>query len=734
MLADRFDPKAALMLVRRHVPLLAACTAVGLCAGFAYDRTQVRTYTATAKLEVAPAGARVLADVELESGGESTLRLVSTAKERVRSRVLAERVASELDVDAEARLLAKGRAPSNATASEETSARSLADLLEQSQDRRLRKAASALSSGLTVGMVRNTNLLNVRFTHQDSEVAALVANAFTKSYVAMERERLLAAAHNTQGFIEKQVASAEQELRRSEAELVRFVTDAKLAVGANGEPAVETGIASLRNALADATIKRIIAERRLEQMDRDGPATLPAALDHDGVQRARIKAAGLRAEYRERRARMKPDFPLMRSIENRIAGFERDIDRELVLLAESVRAEVRQARDREASLRGEIAAAEASILDAKGAAVGYSALKRRVDADRARYARLAGKLSEVAVSAALVEPRVRVLEQASVPRSPSNGNLLLHLLGGLVIFFGLGGAVATVREILRDEFDSPADFTAETDVPVIGTVPKIRFGRLGRADANADSGLREAYRYIRAAVMAGPLAEPGRVLLVAGIGRDAGASFTARRLALDLASLDRRVLLVDADFRTGNQHDALGTGNAAGLSDLLAGSRAPVAECFAKVPGTSLTLLPSGPSIAESSDRLASPRMGRMLALLRKSFDVVILDAAPVLSRADASTLAGHADSTLVVARDDKTRRSEAQAAMLHLREARADIAGAVYTRYERRSFQRVVAQQVRSPFETLRDLVPAMEGTNAPNPVHEMLGRASAAMRRHAA
>ena len=723
-LADRFDFGAAVRLLRRHALVLASCAAIGLAAGYGYDSMQTPIYTATAKIEANPASARVLSSLKLEEAGMTTLRITATTRERLRSRGLAERVVADLDLAHDTTFLRSGRLV------ERQRSRTIADLIAREDSGATKRAVDLVRGGLSVDFVRNTGLLKVTYAHPDAQVAARVANQVAQSYIAMERERLTGTAGATRGVIEAQLAEAEAQLEASEAKVAAFVSEAGLAIGIDGEPFQTESIGALRKAHAQATTERVAAERRLRQLERDGAATLPASFANGSLQNARNMLARLRAEYRMKRARMKPDFPAMLSLADRIRDFEGDVDRELAVVARATRAEARQARDGEAILAAEVAAAEERAARSRQAGIGYSALRRQVEADRSRYATLAGKLADVTVSAGLVVPPVTLVDEATVPTSPSNGSLLINLLLGLLAFGSLGAAFAAWREVTRDGFELASEITDATGVPVMGTVPKVRFGRIAVHETDAGSRLRESYRYLRNKLRAGALQGEGQVLLVAGIGRRTGASTTARRLALDLAALDRRVLLIDADLAQAVQADAFGIDGERGLTDLLewrAGT--DVAGCFTAVAGSSLTLLPAGRGGPETGDRLASDRMEKVLRLLRKSFDAIVIDAAPVLARADAAALSTYADATLLVVRHDRTRRSETVAAMKHLRETQANVIGAVFTRYEKRAFERSAAPDLRSGFKVLRELVQNSDRAAAPNAVHEMVREASKAM-----
>ena len=391
-LADSFDVKAAGRMVRRHIHVILGCAAVGLAAGYAYDRSQTPLYTATTRIDAVPAAARVLSSIKLEEGGVGTLRLTSTTRERLRSRRLAEQVVRDLDLDARSRFMRPDGTvePNDGT---------IDTLLAEVDERATSRATGLVRSGLDVQFVRNTGLLKVNFTHPDREMAALVANGIAESYIGMERRRLERAAEKTREVISAQLVQAEAQLKASEDRLARFAADTSLAVTAEGAPVQTEEVAALRRALVQATSERVAAERRLRQLERDGVETLPAAFANGTLQNARNMISRLRAEYKMKSARMKPQFPAMLSLADRIRDFENELRMELDVVAEVTRAEVRQARDGEAILRDEIASAQERMSAAQQAGVGYSGLKRRADAERARGTRRSPASSRRSTSA-----------------------------------------------------------------------------------------------------------------------------------------------------------------------------------------------------------------------------------------------------------------------------------------------------------------------------------------------
>jgi len=146
-----------------------------------------------------------------------------------------------------------------------------------------------------------------------------------------------------------------------------------------------------------------------------------------------------------------------------------------------------------------------------------------------------------------------------------------------------------------------------------------------------------------------------------------GKTTVVSNLALALAEINRRVLIIDADLRRPWLHQIFDVANSWGLSDLLR-ERNPIANCPLEavarqtdIPG--LYLLPSGPGTHSVSTLLHSPRTKDLLQRVRKEFDTVLIDTPPVMQISDARVLGQWAEGVVLVVRAGHTTRDAAKAA-----------------------------------------------------------------------
>ena len=167
----------------------------------------------------------------------------------------------------------------------------------------------------------------------------------------------------------------------------------------------------------------------------------------------------------------------------------------------------------------------------------------------------------------------------------------------------------------------------------------------------------ERYRSVRARISHREEVMPLRTLMVTSPGSGDGKSITAANLALTMAQeFQRRVVLVDADFRGSSVHSLFGLDPAPGLAELLAGE-ATLDDVLVYLPDHRLTVIPAGRTPQFPTELLGSTAMRRAVDSLRGRFDRVLFDTPAVMPLADTGTFAPMADGVLLVVRAGVTPR-----------------------------------------------------------------------------
>jgi receptor protein-tyrosine kinase len=189
----------------------------------------------------------------------------------------------------------------------------------------------------------------------------------------------------------------------------------------------------------------------------------------------------------------------------------------------------------------------------------------------------------------------------------------------------------------------------------------------------------EALRALRSELMLHWFSDDAahKSLAVMSEARGEGRSYIAASLAVVLAQLGGRTLLIDADLRNPSQHRLFGLDNRIGLSALLSGRAG--AEAVQRVPGLdSLSVLPSGVTPPNPQELLARPSLGALLEQITAHLDFIVFDTPPAAESADAQTVAARARAALFVARKNHSRLWRLQAIAQSVAGARTAVLGAV--------------------------------------------------------
>lgn len=249
----------------------------------------------------------------------------------------------------------------------------------------------------------------------------------------------------------------------------------------------------------------------------------------------------------------------------------------------------------------------------------------------------------------------RVVQPATLSSEPVAPTPIRYCAFGVLLgmFCGLAGAFA--RQSLDNSIKSAAQLTALTELPNLGTVaysPQVSNRPLVVHD-DPHAPRAESFRQIRTNLQYVDIDHPASVLLVTSSVPEEGKSTTLSNLAIAAAQAGHRVAVIEADLRRPRASDYLGLENAVGLTSVLVG-RVSLEDAL-QPWGEMFSVLASGPVPPNPSELVASNQMRTLLTTLREQFDLVLVDAPPLLPVTDAAALAAHCDGALLVVRHGKT-------------------------------------------------------------------------------
>jgi succinoglycan biosynthesis transport protein ExoP len=661
------DFAALLRIITHWRWLILGAVGVGLVGAIIVTLLTTPVYRSWVTLEVNPPTVEIMDEQQRDrsSTGVNSWDYVATQVGLLSSRSIAERAAQDLN-------LANNR-----------------DFVGSDDDLATRRkiATDKVAKGLNVEAPEEGQLIRFSFVAASPQLSATIANQVAESFINSNLQRRYEASAYARNFLERQINKTRTDLERSERQLVAYAQAQGIINTGSGEAGSTPtdansiqgeSLVALNRALAEATARRVAAEGAYRS------AGLAGAFDAtENTQILRQTRAGLEAEYQEKRTLMKPEHPDMVSLRSRIDELNKQIAREGSAAAggraSSLQAEFLAAASAERALQGRVAVLKGSVLDLRGRSIQYNILQRDVDTNRSLYDALLQRYKEVGVAGGIGTSPVSIVDRAEVPSGPYKPDLLLNLVLGLALGLAGGVAAAVALEYLYDTIKTRDDVRHKLGLACLGAIPKTS-GQESFIEELKDprSVVAEAYSAVVASLRFSTEEGLPKTLVVTSTRSGEGKSSSALAVAQNFARRGASVLLIDSDLRKPAFKAA---SDKVGLTRLLTGDGEAARSHIVPTQFSDLWLMPSGPLPPNPADLLSTGRFHEILGEVTSHFDIVIIDAPPVIGLADSLLLASVAGNVVFVVESGKTRTKAAIEALRMVGGTGAHILGAVLTK-----------------------------------------------------
>lgn len=558
-----------------------------------------------------------------------------------------------------------------------------------------RNAVASLLSRLRIQRSGLTYVIDVTATAQSADMATAIANSIAQQYLSAQSATKQSETEQAGTFVSAHADELRRTALEDDARLQAYINSHNL-MSAQGATVAEQQVFTLNEQIATAranyaqTLARYNAARA--QLSSGGSGGVGAVVQSETIRSMRLQESQQSAQLAELQARYGELHPDVIRAKRNLDDVRQQIVAETGRILASLRADVSAANSNLASLQSSLGGARGSLVANGSAQVGLADLQRKAEASKTVYANFLQRSKEVQGQVKVPLPDASIAAIARPGEKPLWPNYPLALMMGGIVAVMLGLVAVAIAEYLDDSISTRQDIVKNLHVEYAGGLPDInKLPKVQALCAPEDyvldypfSVYTEAVRNIGAFLK---LNRPGAskvVTLASSLPRE-GKTTLAISLARVLAEGHARVLLIDGDLRRCSASQLLVPGAQNGLINVLDG-KASLVDALMKDERSDLIILPA--LVKEmSSGAFQAEAIGALMTQLRRQFDVIIIDTAPVLAVADTRLLGWLSDATLMVCRWRKSSIKAAKVSVDILNQSGARVVGTALSLVDTRKY-----------------------------------------------
>ncbi|MEM9469964.1 MAG: polysaccharide biosynthesis tyrosine autokinase [Pseudomonadota bacterium] len=509
-------------------------------------------------------------------------------------------------------------------------------------------------------------VLQIEFVSEDPKKAALIANTIVDTYIDQRLEAKFKATQKLTEWLDKRLEGLRMQVRESEAAVEQYRSDNNLVVGARAEVTAQQ-LSELNSQLVVAKSQKAEAQAKLEQIEGwikkpENIETTSEALNSRVIQNLKLEESQIRREMSELSTIYGDQHPRMINARSELSDLRNKMRSEMRVIAQNISAELKVAQARVSALEAGLDEIEKIKQTENQASIKLRELARESESSQMIFDTFLETYKKSDDQESLQEAEARVISYATVPRAASYPNKPLFLSLTAVASFFLGIAISLLLEKLDNAYRTSSQLEQQNGYPCFGVIPEVEKPGSGPIGdyilTKPASNVAESVRTLRMVLnlrSSDPEQRPKVVTITSSLPSE-GKTTLSSWMARIAAKSGEKVIVVDCDLRRPNLHNAFGVRPDKTIVEFLT-DKADLEQVIKRDDQSGAHVIYARSVPNNALDLISKDRMRKLIASLRKAYDLVILDSPACLAVSDARVLATHSDQTLYAVSWDDTPR-----------------------------------------------------------------------------
>ena len=330
--------------------------------------------------------------------------------------------------------------------------------------------ANAIQRQLDVRPSRESNVININYSGNDPDFAAVIANAFAQSYMDVNLDLRLAPARQFANFFEEQTKAARDKLEKSQSALSSYqqingITSADERMDFETAKLNETSsqLTGVQGQTTDSQSKRGTANAD----------TLSEVIQNPLINNIKADIGRLQAKLTESNVNLGSNHPQTQRTEAELATLRTQLDTETRKITSSIETTYQVGKQREQQLQGALAGQKARVLLLNKQRDELNVLRRDIESAQRAFETVSQRASQTNIESQTTQTNIAVLNPATPPNNPSKPRVFLNVLVSIFLGTLLGVGLALMLELMNRRVRSAEDLTEALDVPMLGSIAHI---------------------------------------------------------------------------------------------------------------------------------------------------------------------------------------------------------------------------------------------------------------------